>query len=72
MGLNESFSHIRAQILMPDPLSPINKVFSLAIQEERQRSVGCFSPNMPFVSVAYGVASSSYNAYKGKKDTPFM
>ena len=35
MGLNESYSQIRAQILMIDPLPPINKVFSLVIQEER-------------------------------------
>ena len=36
MGLNESFSQIRVQILMSDSLPPINKVFSLVIQEERQ------------------------------------
>ncbi|KAL5547209.1 hypothetical protein UlMin_006896 [Ulmus minor] len=39
MGLNESFAQIRAQILMQDPLPPINKVFSLVVQEERQRSL---------------------------------
>jgi hypothetical protein len=27
MGLNESFSHIRGQILLIDPLPPMNKVF---------------------------------------------
>ena len=36
MGLNEFFSQIRAKILMSNPLQPINKVFSLVIQEERQ------------------------------------
>ena len=55
---------------MSNPLPPINKVLSLVIQEERHCSVGCFSPNMPPVSTTYGVASSSYNAYKGKKDKP--
>jgi hypothetical protein len=47
MGLNDSFSHIRGQILLLDPLPPINKVFSLVLQEERQReasaSVGYFN-----------------------------
>lgn len=39
MGLNESYSHIRGQILLNEPMPPINKVFSLVIQEERQRGI---------------------------------
>lgn len=39
VGLNESFSHIRGQILLSDPLPSINKVFSLIVQEERQREI---------------------------------
>jgi hypothetical protein len=39
MGLNDSFSAVRAQILLIDPLLPINKVFSLIIQEEEQRKI---------------------------------
>jgi len=39
MGLNESFSHIRGQILLLDPLPPINKIFSMVMQEERQREI---------------------------------
>jgi hypothetical protein len=39
MGLNESFSHIRGQILLMDPLPSINKVFSLVVQEESQRQI---------------------------------
>ncbi|KAL5542360.1 hypothetical protein UlMin_010070 [Ulmus minor] len=70
MGLNESFSQIRAQTLMSKPLSSINKVFSLVIQEERQRSAGCLGTNIPPIYATYGVATSSYNNYKGKKDKP--
>ncbi|XP_012831557.1 PREDICTED: uncharacterized protein LOC105952539 [Erythranthe guttata] len=40
IGLNESFSQTRGQILLMDPLPHINKVFALVSQEERQRSVG--------------------------------
>ncbi|XP_073270356.1 uncharacterized protein [Primulina huaijiensis] len=40
MGLNESFSQVRSQILLIDPLPPINKVFSMIVQEERQRQIG--------------------------------
>jgi hypothetical protein len=43
MGLNESYSHVRGQILLIDPLSSINKVFSLVIQEERQRMISSSS-----------------------------
>ncbi|PON58064.1 hypothetical protein TorRG33x02_291990 [Trema orientale] len=40
MGLHDSFAQIRGQLLLIDPLPPINKVFSLVSQEERQRKVG--------------------------------
>jgi hypothetical protein len=43
MGLNESFSQVRGQILLIDPLPSINKVFSLVVQEERQRMVSSSS-----------------------------
>jgi len=39
MGLNDSFSNIRGQILLIDPLPSINKVFSLIVQEESQREI---------------------------------
>ena len=40
MGLNDSFSQVRGQLLLMDPLPPINKVFSLISQEEQQRKIG--------------------------------
>jgi len=40
MGLNDSFSHIRGQILLMDPILSIEKVYSLLIQDEKQRSIG--------------------------------
>jgi hypothetical protein len=43
MELNESFSHIRGQILLIDLLPPMNKVFSLVLQEERQPSLSVSS-----------------------------
>ncbi|XP_073285756.1 uncharacterized protein [Primulina huaijiensis] len=47
MGLNEFFFQVRSQILLIDPLPPINKVFSMIIQEERQRQIGTptYSPD---------------------------
>ncbi|KAL5865096.1 hypothetical protein ACOSQ3_002610 [Xanthoceras sorbifolium] len=34
MGLNDSFTQIRGQLLLMDPLPPINRVFSLISQEK--------------------------------------
>ncbi|XP_059436398.1 uncharacterized protein LOC132169376 [Corylus avellana] len=39
MGLNDSFAAVRAQILLTDPLPSLHKVFSLIIQEEKQREI---------------------------------
>ena len=39
MGLNDSYSTIRGQILLYEPLLDINKVLSLILQEEKQRSL---------------------------------
>ena len=39
MGLNDLFAQIKAQLLLSDPLPQINKIFSLVVQEERQRNV---------------------------------
>ena len=40
MGLNDSFSQVRGQILLMEPLPSINKVFSLVQNDEKQRGVG--------------------------------
>ena len=53
MGLNESFAHVRAQILLLDHLPPLNKVLYLVVQEERQ-SIGSF-----FFLRGYGVCFSN-------------
>ncbi|XP_060965091.1 uncharacterized protein LOC133034088 [Cannabis sativa] len=37
--LNDSYSNVRSQILMRDPLPSVNKAYALMIQEERQRGL---------------------------------
>ncbi|XP_039071462.1 uncharacterized protein LOC120218595 [Hibiscus syriacus] len=44
MGLNESYAHIRGQILLMDHLPSISKVFTLVVQEENQRNVQTIHP----------------------------
>lgn len=39
MGLNDFFAHVRGQLLFMDPIPAFNKVFSLVLQEERQRGI---------------------------------
>ncbi|XP_061356409.1 uncharacterized protein LOC133300840 [Gastrolobium bilobum] len=45
-GLNEQFSHVRSQIMLMDPLPPINRVFSLMTQQERQMHLNNVMPNV--------------------------
>ena len=40
MGLNETYATIRGQILLMDPIPPLSKVFSLLLQDKKQRKVG--------------------------------
>ncbi|KAA8536734.1 hypothetical protein F0562_029212 [Nyssa sinensis] len=37
MGLDDSFSQVSGQLLLMDSMPPINRVFSLIVQEEQQR-----------------------------------
>lgn len=39
MGSNDSFTHIRVQILLMDPMSSIDRVLSLTLKEEKQQKV---------------------------------
>lgn len=57
MGLKEAFSRVRGQILLIDPYPPINKVFSLALQEERQMKISLVS-SLDIESIALITKSS--------------
>ena len=68
MGLNDSYAQVRAQILLMDPLPPINKVYSLLIQEERRCSVGNnSSPHVESSTPVTKVSSSSGNQNNNSK-----
>ncbi|XP_062075020.1 uncharacterized protein LOC133779034 [Humulus lupulus] len=51
-GLNDSYSAVRAQILLYDPLPSLSKVFSMVSQEERQRSLGHIAPFIAAAAVS--------------------
>ena len=69
MGLNEQFAQARGQILLMEPIPPINKVFSLIIQEERQRSIGSSSANTADAQLAFA-AKAAPKSKGQKKDRP--
>jgi len=59
-GLNESFSVVKTQILLVDPLLPIKKVYSLVVQEERQNFL------LP-TPISIDESTISVNAYDSKR-----
>jgi hypothetical protein len=70
MGLNDSFSHVRVQILMTDPLPPITKAFALVVQEERQRNINIPSLAPAADSVAlFTCGEVTRNNYGGKNQS---
>jgi hypothetical protein len=56
-GLNEHFSVVKSQILLMDPLPPMNKVFSLVLQHERQQSAPLLDDSKVLLNAAKGKAS---------------
>ena len=74
MGLNDSYSQIKGQILLMEPLPSINKVYSLLIQEERQRNVGNSNAHVESTALAVKGSNSNPVFFGGKnskgKDRP--
>lgn len=78
MGLNDTYSHIRGQILLIDPLPPLNKVFSLLTREERQRqyesqqiSTTCMTNAMAFTVKHENSHHIKQNHRKDSKERPY-
>ncbi|KAJ9555731.1 hypothetical protein OSB04_010345 [Centaurea solstitialis] len=72
MGLNDSFSQIRGQILLMEPMPPINKTFSLVTQEEKQRSVSSVGKNIPSVAFQVNTSKGGYQSRFGaNKQRPY-
>ena len=73
MGLNDSFSHIQGQIFLMDPIPSVEKVYSLLIQDEKQRSIGQGSNNGPFVesiTLAAKTMNLDSKTFKKGKENP--
>lgn len=51
IGLNEYFSMVKSQILLMDPIPPMNKIFSMALQHERQGHFALVKDDSVFINV---------------------
>ena len=68
MGLNDDYNSVRGNILMMSPLPSIGQVYSMLIQEEKQREIrssGHFLADSASLAVE---SHRSYQYYKGKLD----
>jgi len=68
MGLNDDYNSIRGNILMMSPLPSISQVYSMLIQEEKQREIrssGHFFIDSAFLAVE---TVKQQQPYKGKTD----
>ncbi|XP_060974069.1 uncharacterized protein LOC133039240 [Cannabis sativa] len=68
-GLNESYSSVRAQILLNEPIPNLSRVFAMIVQEERQRTLGSSSSDLSSMA-ASARPSSSTNPNRTKKSRP--
>lgn len=46
MGLNDSYDHVKNQILIMDPLPSVNKAYSMVLQVEKQRQVNVIANDL--------------------------
>ena len=70
MGLNETYVAIRGQILIMDLVPPLSKVFSLILQDEKQRKVGAAKKMQLDTAVALALALVAKNVKNFKKGRP--
>ena len=60
MGLNETYAVVKGQILLMEPMPPLSKVFSLLLQDEKQRKVGTRKKVLVDASAALAAFGSKF------------
>ncbi|KAL5542038.1 hypothetical protein UlMin_009748 [Ulmus minor] len=55
MGLDDSFSQVRGQLLLMDPMPPINRVFSLIVQEQQRKTNPSSDSNNSTGTMAFAI-----------------
>ena len=73
MGLNESYTSVRGNILMLTPLPTLSQIYSLLVQEERQRQVKtCNDFHIEGASFAVNTSNSDTNFMKNPPGNSFL
>ncbi|GAU45704.1 hypothetical protein TSUD_86800 [Trifolium subterraneum] len=71
-GLNENFAMVKSQILLIDPLPPMNKIFSMVLQHERQGNFASVDESKVLVNAAdskkpyYKNSKPNFQSFNGK------
>ncbi|XP_041011401.1 uncharacterized protein LOC121255189 [Juglans microcarpa x Juglans regia] len=71
MGLNDSYSNVRDQIMLIDPLPSVTKVFSYIKQQERHRMVTSSIPHPDSITLVSRKPSPNPPSNSGNKDKPY-
>ena len=66
MRVNESFIGVRSYIVLSSPLPSVRQVYSLVIQDEKQREINT-SPVYPGASTSFIIATQSGGVFKPSK-----
>ena len=66
MGLNESYTQVRGNVLMINPSPTLSQVYSLLIQEERQRQVRS-SAQFQGEGASFNASTSNFNQAAGQR-----
>ncbi|XP_043705535.1 uncharacterized protein LOC122655404 [Telopea speciosissima] len=69
-GLHESFAPLRSQLLLQDPLPPVAKLYSLALQEEKQREITSATFAKPEVSALISNVPKTISSNRGQRTRP--
>ncbi|KAL4650744.1 hypothetical protein ACB092_01G110000 [Castanea dentata] len=70
MGLNDTYAAVRGQILLMDPIPSLSNVFSLPLQDEKQRKVGKKFNSESSALAIKNNGSSGKGINKGKSARP--
>ncbi|XP_057999024.1 uncharacterized protein LOC131177875 [Hevea brasiliensis] len=65
MGLNETYDHVRNQILLMDPLPSVNKAYSMILRVEKQREIHVDAENFNTAMAVKGQFQK--DKFQGKK-----
>lgn len=67
VGLNESYGHVRSQVLLKRPVLTVNKAYALVVQEESQHILGVTESNREPLTILAGKNQDLNQGFKARK-----